>query len=67
MVHHLTQNLNFYRWLNDTSISSISPNDHIENLNFLDEEIKRWQDILCVDYERWITEISFQHTSQHVV
>lgn len=63
MVHHLTQNLNFYRWLNDSSNSSISHNDHIENLNFLDEEIKRWQDILWVDYEKWTTEISFQCNS----
>lgn len=54
MVHHLTQNLNFYRWLNDLPNSSISQNDHIENLNFLDEEIKRWQDILRIDYEVWL-------------
>lgn len=54
MVHHLTQNLNFYRWLTDLPNSSISQNDHIENLNFLDEEIKRWQDILRIDYEVWL-------------
>lgn len=53
-MHHLTQNLNFYRWLNDLPNSSISQNDHIENLNFLDEEIKRWQDILRIDYEVWL-------------
>lgn len=53
-MHHLTQNLNFYRWLTDLPNSSISQNDHIENLNFLDEEIKRWQDILRIDYEVWL-------------
>lgn len=53
-MHHLTQNLNFYRWLNDLPNSSVSQNDHIDNLNFLDEEIKRWQDVLRIDYEVWL-------------
>ena len=58
-MHQLTRNLNFYQWLNDTPNSSVSQDDHIENLNFLDEEIARWQDILCIDYEKWLTKMTY--------